>query len=577
MPLFRSLRVRIIIFIFASQLAVIGIFSFFLKNTNDRVNSENLSECETAQMNAVQAIDDTMYQTSNAVAMINTRIIRDPGPGISEQFFFYQDVQNFLDIFEYSSANSRIIHYYLYNSEDDYFLKSLNTYFDIYDKEALRESLRARSVADGGLSWQAVVLDDTTYFQYDIASEKYFLGVLIDCQELLNRYMITPSEASAMVTRQGQAVSSRQDSVLSPDGIFSLKDMDRLLQGGTEYRIRRTDSAYGYSIVSAVPVTGALLALRRNPRILYAFFLYSLLMLVLLFVFLNKTILAPVDYILFAFSRVSSGDLTFRAQEKIFSTEFQTINRSFNLMIRQIRDLKMDYYEEKIRQQEYERRYLQAISYPHFLLNNLNMINTFAYQKNEAGIHEAVLGLSQYLRSNMNSSSKTHTLINDVNTTESYLNLCMLAYPGRISYTLSRNERLLYMHFPPLIISTIVENCVKHGLLPDQSLRIALVLDVTEQGGEECFCFTAFNSASQFPAEVLEDSRKPDGLADKENSHIGLAYVKNTLRHLFEDKALFSIENRPDGAIVTILIPLSALEQYENSLKGSEAEAGEIL
>ena len=70
-------------------------------------------------------------------------------------------------------------------------------------------------------------------------------------------------------------------------------------------------------------------------------------------------------------------------RENMFTNEYNEVAKAFNTMVREIKDLRLNYYEEKLLQQKAENRFLRAISYPHFLLNNLNLINNFAYENNE--------------------------------------------------------------------------------------------------------------------------------------------------------------------------------------------------
>ena len=293
---------------------------------------------------------------------------------------------------------------------------------------------------------------------------------------------------------------------------------------------------------------------------------YILLLLLALFIFvpvfyifMNKELLKPLNYLRFGFSRVAAGDLSFRGQTAMFSSEFNEVIKAFNSMLRQIRELRMNYYEEKILQQQTENRYLRTISYPHFLLNNLNLINNFAYEKNEEGIHTAVMNLSQYLRYFITADSSVHTLKNDVESARCYLNLNCLAYPDRIRYSFDVDESLLELSFPPLVISTIVENCIKHGLAGTDILKISLRL--AREGN--AFVFEAENNGPAFPDPVLHMVNSAE-VPDKNTTHIGLLSVKQTLYSLYKDACSFKIQNHPDGVLVSIRIDMEALKKQQS-------------
>ncbi len=521
----------------------------------------------------------------------------------SEWFFYYKDLQSTLNVLESNNFQYANIYYFAYNYKQDYFLRSSIHSMPVYEEKEMASWLSSLSEYPS-YAWQKKTFSGTGYFIYGILQGDFYSGIFLSSssiQKLLSQSstdqtffaVLDPEGNFASLGQKAAALQATSGSQAaassgitsgprsSPSSETASSDFIRRLLSGPDtldlgketYKLQRYHTDYGFSVVSGTSLPGGFKAtLSENP--------YLLLILGCLFIFvpvfywfLKRELIKPLNYLRFGFTRVASGDLSFRGQQDMFSREFNDVIIAFNSMLRQIRELRMNYYEEKILQQQAENRYLRTISYPHFLLNNLNLINNFAYEKNEEGIHTAVMNLSSYLRYFITADASSHTLKNDVESARCYLNLNCLAYPGRITYQFDVDEELLKLHFPPLIISTIVENCIKHGLMPGRPLSIDLILHRIDPPGagfshpagqdglqESFLLFEARNNGPAFPEDVIRMVNSPE-MPPRDTTHIGLAGVKQTLKSHFQDHCIFQIQNTSEGVTVLIQVSLDALRQ----------------
>ena len=107
--------------------------------------------------------------------------------------------------------------------------------------------------------------------------------------------------------------------------------------------------------------------------------------------------------------------------ERANSTEFQIMNSSFNRMIKEIKELKIDNYEKQIERKNAELRHLQAQVNPHFFLNSLNIIFNLATAGEYRLIQDLAKSLANYFRFVFRSSSYFVTLADEIRHTENYL------------------------------------------------------------------------------------------------------------------------------------------------------------
>ncbi|KAA5534852.1 hypothetical protein F0919_09625 [Taibaiella lutea] len=111
---------------------------------------------------------------------------------------------------------------------------------------------------------------------------------------------------------------------------------------------------------------------------------------------------------------------------------------------------------------------LNAMMNPHFIFNTLNNIQGFINADNKLQANEYIRTFSDMIRQNMlNISKELVTLEEEMKIVESYLRLQCLRF-SNISYDIDIDPAadLDEIMIPPLLIQPLVENSIKHGILP---------------------------------------------------------------------------------------------------------------
>jgi len=112
-----------------------------------------------------------------------------------------------------------------------------------------------------------------------------------------------------------------------------------------------------------------------------------------------------------------------------------------------------------------EIRRLQAQINPHFLFNSLNTIASFC-RTAPAQARELLLELSRYMRRNLDSSRGLIRLAEEIEQTNAYLAIEQARFGDRIKAEIDLGPGTEDCTTPPLIIQPLVENAVRHGILP---------------------------------------------------------------------------------------------------------------
>lgn len=200
------------------------------------------------------------------------------------------------------------------------------------------------------------------------------------------------------------------------------------------------------------------------------------------------------------------------------------------------------------RQRESELRLgaLQAQVEPHFLFNTLASVRALVRQ--DAGRAEAMLdALVDYLRSTIprlrdDQARLAATLGEQLDLCTRYLEVMRLRTGDRLQYTVEADAALRGLPYPPLLLITLVENAIKHGIEPRPGAgRIAI---------------RAWTADNALHVRVVDDGA---GLSPGVGGGMGLANVREQLAVRFGPRASLRLSGAPGGgAQAEIRTPLDA-------------------
>lgn len=149
-------------------------------------------------------------------------------------------------------------------------------------------------------------------------------------------------------------------------------------------------------------------------------------------------------------------------ENNITSSDIELAKGLGQLFSTQLELSQIDYQKKLL--SESEIKALQAQIQPHFLFNALNTIVSFCRtDPNQA--RELLLKLSYYLRSSFKNQEDFIPLEKEIQLIEAYLSIEQARFSERlkVEYEIQPDMNIT---IPPLILQPIVENAVKHGLLP---------------------------------------------------------------------------------------------------------------
>lgn len=162
--------------------------------------------------------------------------------------------------------------------------------------------------------------------------------------------------------------------------------------------------------------------------------------------------------------------------------ELNKVSLTFNHMTDKINELFNEIYQKKLFLKEAELRSLQAQINPHFLFNTLLGIAWEAKLSGNDLVYQMITSLSQLLRANIYLTGKDKiTIKQEFEYINCYLFIQRERFPDRFEFEIADIDDNINAYFlPKLIIQSVVENAVTHGLenkIGKGILRISFIKD----------------------------------------------------------------------------------------------------
>jgi len=190
---------------------------------------------------------------------------------------------------------------------------------------------------------------------------------------------------------------------------------------------------------------------------------------------------------------------------------------------------------------ELELKTIKSHINPHFIFNSLNSIRALV-DENPERARKAITELSNILRSSMQAEkAETVTLERELDIVRDYLALEQMRFEERLKVQFVIDEDTLQHPVPPMMLQTLVENAIKHGISKQLN------------GGE-------VKVIASYKDEHLELLVQNTGQLDKEINGDGFG-IKSTLDRLnlmYQGKASFEIRNLgPDMVESKVEVPVN--------------------
>lgn len=195
---------------------------------------------------------------------------------------------------------------------------------------------------------------------------------------------------------------------------------------------------------------------------------------------------------------------------------------------------------------EVELNNLKSQLNPHFMFNSMNSIRALIDEEPNSA-KDAVTRLSNLLRSSLLTGKKKFIpLAEELKLVKDYLALEKIRYEERLITQIDINPELMFCMIPPLMLQTLVENSIKHGIstLPEGGKLI-----IEAKKGDDYYELSILNSGYFEPKN------------NSSSTKVGLQNTRKRLKLLYGNHSKFSIENiqidKKDFVLTKLRLPLN--------------------
>ncbi len=187
---------------------------------------------------------------------------------------------------------------------------------------------------------------------------------------------------------------------------------------------------------------------------------------------------------------------------------------------------------------EIELNQLKSQLNPHFMFNSMNSIRALV-DEDPRRAKIAITQLSNILRSTlMMHKNRFITLEEELGLVKDYLELEHIRYEERLSFSFDIDPSTLYLQIPPMMIQTLVENGIKHGIskYPEGGS-----INISTKKNEQQVTIHIVNTGQLLVQEGSENG-------------FGVANTTNRLELLFGKHASFYLKNLNDKQVISEII-----------------------
>lgn len=427
------------------------------------------------------------------------------------------------------------------------------SYLDCLDIRRQLEQRAFDGAVQNSLLWHPIEVNGQPYLYQQYALNGCAIAYWISCGNafsLIENSILSPEGMCVVLDRESRPFPGSQglEQWTGPDGRIQ---PDRQGVAGI-FRMRRAD-------IQLLVVDEAF-TVQDSEIVLLSFFIVTLLI-----------VMGFSLYALFYFHRyIEEPFRQFQEHINDYANQQKAIRRrgfaelyeaveAFDSLKKQLEELKIDVYEERLALARTELEYFQLQIKPHFFVNCFSILFGMAQKKDYARIQKFCLKLSSYIRYLFRDGLRTVPLQDELAMIREYLDIQDIRHRTESALEEFIEPELSQAQIPPLLLLTFVENSVKHASSSTAHLFVKITVSRCQAQEEPALCLCVLDNGDGIPEENLEEmnalANTLDFTGPYNGRHIGTLNVYKRLSLLYGSRYSLHIGNQDGHACVKIRIP----------------------
>jgi two-component system sensor histidine kinase YesM len=328
------------------------------------------------------------------------------------------------------------------------------------------------------------------------------------------------------------------------------------VNGQQQFISQIISGSYGWTFHSLIPYDQIFNQIIFMKRILWVFFIVSVLVVIVLAFSFSGSITKPMDQLMIRMKQYPRQDLTQAEAEPadladLPMDEVGQLHRTFRMMMQQINELITENYTKQLTIKDTQFKALQAQINPHFLYNTLESINWLAKGNGQDQISKMVEALGFLLRSSISLKNTLVTIQDELDIVMNYMTIQKFRFEERLIFEIDVPARLREFRIPKLMIQPLLENAIHYALEPMIEPCTIRITAIEEQ---ERIVLVVEDNGPGMSKDKLEQVRKGEFRA--EGKGIGMKNIEERIVIAFGDPYGIHIESEQGkGTKVFIYLP----------------------
>lgn len=568
-----SIKYRVIIWIFAllfPSLILLGVISIMqVEKTYEQLTTSE----ETSLHLLVSQLEQETQSVENHLydLVLEDRVFRSMADQLSDARLYaasYEVLSSEEGLFRTNADLSFLL---LYSEANEYYAFRDNglDYLELEEQVHLREAVEKRFMRfflernSQHRQWFVVEIAERNFLCRVVYYQGMYCAGIFDLSPLAKQLSEQLKENCVLVFRDGETLLTPFPSETVPD---DWSKTTARLSGNQKYMILNEELC-GIELSYLYPYSGIVGIMGIAMFLVLLIAIAVLVAIPIFYLQLKRDFFQPLDGLVDTMRRIRDGSTDTLLDETRTCEEFREVNTTFNQMMDQIRNLKIEQYEKELETQRAELSFLQAQIRPHFYLNCLKVLYALAQQGQYEDIKTCVLLVSKHLRYALRTGSDTVPMSEELSFCENYVKLYGVMSNVEPQLVLDIEPALLDVHIPPISLLSLVENSVRINLAPNTELQIRIrAKRIHAEEGPMLYLMIQDNG-SGFAQEQLEKFNGDEWIGES-TTHVGLQNVVRRFRILYGDDFSVAFLNR-DGATIEFYLPIGR----ETGEEDSSAEA----
>ncbi|WP_419954680.1 histidine kinase [Neobacillus niacini] len=396
-----------------------------------------------------------------------------------------------------------------------------------------------------------------------------------------------PDSVYVVIDKDNNMIRNFQHTFLEDEGIdpedLKLKFSKSKQEGTASFQFENNDTPYlvittyiddmeAY-LLNVISLEGLYAETANTRNVIFIGIIFLVIILSFVTYVLVLLLLKKMYKLKDSMKRVEGGDFSIDVEVN-GQDEFSELAFHFKSLLGKMNGLIADAVNKKAAAKETELKALKTQIDSHFLYNTLENIKMMAEIEGEYAISDAITSLGEMMRYNLKWKNDFVVLEKELNYIRNYVDIMNLRLDGILAMEIDVPNELLDQEVLKMSLQPIIENAVKHGIIPNQQkskgmLRVSaryaqndvIIIEITDNGtgmtDKQC---ELLNQSIQ----SQQENHRPES---KSGSGIGIHNVNQRIQLYFgKEYGVFITSVEGEFTMVTIKMPCKMMKGGSQSV-----------